>query len=128
MNRVIAALHAVDFRAAGLDNSGKAGNYFARQIDRWSGQADASTVPISRAMRRLMEWLQRHIPADGDDTTLGPWDYQLDNMTLHPTEPRIVAVLDRELSTLGHPLLSCSPSVSPPGSLKLHQLSVRLNA
>lgn len=103
MNRVIAALHAVDIAKAGLDNFGKSGNYFARQIARWSKQCSASTVPVGEAMTRLMAWLPERIPAD-DETTLVHGDFRLDNLVFHPTESRVLAVLDWELSTLGHPL------------------------
>ena len=103
MNRVIAALHAVDYRAVGLESYGKPGSYFARQIARWSRQCQASSLPVSVAMRSLMDWLPQHIPAD-DETTLVHGDFRLDNLIFHPTEPRVLAVLDWELSTLGHPL------------------------
>ena len=108
LNRVIASLHAVDFRAVGLETFGKAGNYFARQIERWTRQTAASTVPVPPAMRKLMDWLPEHVPADDDETTLIHGDYRLDNVILHPTEPRIIGVLDWELSTLGHPLADFS--------------------
>ena len=103
MNRVIAALHNVDYKAIGLEDYGKPGNYFARQISRWSKQYRASETEKIPAMERLMEWLPENIPA-GDETAIVHGDYRLDNLMLHPTEPRIVAVLDWELSTLGHPL------------------------
>ncbi|WP_396333197.1 phosphotransferase family protein [Burkholderia anthina] len=103
MNRVIAALHAVDIAKAGLDNFGKSGNYFARQIARWSKQCRASTIPVGTAMTRLMAWLPERIP-DDDETTLVHGDFRLDNLVFHPTESRVLAVLDWELSTLGHPL------------------------
>ena len=103
MNRVIAALHAVDPAAVGLADFGKPGNYFARQIFRWSRQCLESTLPMADAMRRLIEWLPEHIPP-GDDTTLVHGDFRLDNLIFHPTEPRAIGVLDWELSTLGHPL------------------------
>jgi aminoglycoside phosphotransferase (APT) family kinase protein len=108
LNRVIAALHAVDLRATGLENFGKTGNYFARQVERWSRQIAAATVPVPPALSRLAEWLPLHLPPDDGDTTLIHGDYRLDNVILHPTEPRIVAVLDWELSTLGHPLADLS--------------------
>jgi aminoglycoside phosphotransferase (APT) family kinase protein len=108
LNRVIAALHSVDFRAVGLATFGKEGNYFARQIDRWTRQTASSTVPVPRAMLRLMEWLPQHVPTEDDETTLIHGDYRLDNVILHPTEPRIIGVLDWELSTLGHPLADFS--------------------
>lgn len=107
MNRAIAALHSVDYAAAGLSSFGRPGNYFARQIGRWSRQCQESTLPLNDAMQRLMEWLPDHIPA-GDETTLVHGDYRLDNLLFHPTEPRVIGVLDWELSTLGHPLADFS--------------------
>lgn len=107
MNRVIAALHAVDYQAVGLESFGKPGNYFARQISRWSRQCRESTLPLGADMQRLMEWLPAHIPP-GDETTLVHGDYRLDNLLFHPTEPRVLGVLDWELSTLGHPLADFS--------------------
>ena len=103
MNRVIAALHAVDYAAVGLADYGKSGNYVGRQIARWSRQCREATVPVTPAMERLMDWLPEHLPAD-DETTLVHGDYRLDNLIFHPTEPRVIGVLDWELSTLGHPL------------------------
>jgi aminoglycoside phosphotransferase (APT) family kinase protein len=103
MNRVIAALHSVDYQAVGLGDYGKPGSYFARQIDRWSKQYRASETEKIPAMDNLMDWLPQHIPAD-DQTRIVHGDYRLDNVIFHPTEPRILAVLDWELSTLGHPL------------------------
>lgn len=103
MNRIIAALHGVDVAAVGLESYGKSGNYFQRQIGRWSQQCKASTLPVSGDMQRLMDWLPEHIPA-GDETTLVHGDYRLDNLIFHPVEPRVIGVLDWELSTLGHPL------------------------
>lgn len=107
MNRVIAALHSVDYAAADLAGFGRPGNYFARQISRWSRQCQESTLPVNDAVRRLMEWLPEHIPAS-DETTLVHGDYRLDNLVFHPTEPRVIGVLDWELSTLGHPLADFS--------------------
>ena len=103
MNRVIAALHKVDFAAVGLTDYGKAGNYFERQIGRWSQQYQNSAAQRIEAMDKLIEWLPKNIPA-GDETSIVHGDYRLDNMIFHPTENRVVAVLDWELSTLGHPL------------------------
>lgn len=108
LGRVMAALHAVDYRAVGLESFGKAGNYFARQIDRWTRQLTASTVPVPGALRNLMQWLPEHVPPGDDETTLIHGDFRLDNVILHPTEPRIIGVLDWELSTLGHPLADFS--------------------
>ncbi|MBC3935413.1 phosphotransferase [Undibacterium rugosum] len=107
LNRVIAQLHSLDYAAIGLADYGKPGNYFARQIDRWTKQYRASETETIEAMDRLIEWLPHHIPA-GDDTSIVHGDYRLDNMMFHPTEPRIMAVLDWELSTLGHPLADFS--------------------
>ncbi|MBV9931123.1 MAG: phosphotransferase [Alphaproteobacteria bacterium] len=106
MNATIAALHAIDPDAAGLGDYGKPGNYFERQISRWSkqylGDVEAGRV---KAMDRLVEWLPAHIPAAaGDESRVIHGDFRCDNMIFHPTEPRVVAVLDWELSTLGHPL------------------------
>jgi acyl-CoA dehydrogenase len=103
MNRVMAALHAVDYRAVGLESFGKPGSYFTRQIGRWTRQCQASSLPLSTDMRALMDWLPQHIPSD-DEATLVHGDFRLDNLVFHPTEPRVLAVLDWELSTLGHPM------------------------
>jgi aminoglycoside phosphotransferase (APT) family kinase protein len=103
LNRVIAALHLVDYQAIGLGDYGRPGNYFARQIDRWSRQYRASETEKIEAMDRLMGWLPAHMPPD-DETSLVHGDYRLDNVIFHPSEPRILAVLDWELSTLGNPL------------------------
>ena len=111
MNRVIAALHGVDVRAAGLADYGKPGNYFERQIGRWSKQYQASITEPIDAMDRLIEWLPAHIPPgarDASQVAIVHGDYRLDNLIFHPVEPRIVAVLDWELSTLGHPLADFS--------------------
>jgi aminoglycoside phosphotransferase (APT) family kinase protein len=109
MNATIAALHRIDPDAIGLGDYGKPGNYFERQIGRWSkqyeGDADAGRVP---AMDRLADWLPRNIPADASDSggeaRIIHGDFRCDNMVFHPVEPRVLAVLDWELSTLGHPL------------------------
>ena len=99
----LAALHTVDYAAVGLADYGKPGNYFARQIDRWTKQYKASeTKPIAE-MDLLIDWLAKSCPAD-DQTSIVHGDYRLDNMVIHATEPRVAAVLDWELSTLGNPL------------------------
>ena len=103
MNRVIAALHRVDPAAVGLADYGKPGNYLARQIDRWSRQYRASETERIESMDRLIEWLPANVPP-GDETSIVHGDYRIDNVVFHPTQPRILAVLDWELSTLGHPL------------------------
>jgi aminoglycoside phosphotransferase (APT) family kinase protein len=103
MNRVIAALHQVDYVKVGLADYGKPGNYIERQVARWTKQYRASETETMDAMDRLITWLPANIPP-GDETTIVHGDYRLDNMIFHPTEPRVLAVLDWELSTLGHPL------------------------
>ncbi len=103
MGRVMAALHSVDHVAVGLADYGRTGRYVERQIDRWSRQCCALTVPLDDDMRKLMDWLPAHVPP-GDETTLVHGDYRIDNLVFHPTEPRVIGVLDWELSTLGHPL------------------------
>jgi aminoglycoside phosphotransferase (APT) family kinase protein len=107
MSRVIARLHAIDYHAIGLETFGKPGNYFGRQIERWTKQYRMSETETIPEMERLMEWLPANIPA-GDETTIVHGDYRLDNMIFHPTEPRVLAVLDWELSTLGHPMADFS--------------------
>ncbi len=103
LNRVIAALHLVDYAAIGLGDFGRTGNYIERQVARWSKQYQMAGADRIDAMDRLIEWLPSHIP-DGDETSIVHGDYRLDNVIFHPSEPRILAVLDWELSTLGHPL------------------------
>jgi len=103
MNRVIAALHSVDYQAVGLGDYGRPGSYLERQIARWTKQYRASETERIEAMENLIEWLPKNIPA-GEETTLVHGDYRLDNTIFHPTEPRMLAVLDWELSTLGHPI------------------------
>lgn len=112
MTEVLARLHTVDWRAIGLEEFGKPGNYFARQIHRWSSQYRASETERIDAVERLIAWLPAHIPA-GDETTLVHGDFRLGNLLLHPTEPRIAAVLDWELSTLGHPLADLAYNCLP---------------
>ncbi len=125
MNRVIAALHQVDFVAVGLAGYGKPGNYFERQIARWTRQYQASITEPIDAMQRLIEWLPEHIPPsarDASQVSVVHGDYRLDNLVFHPTEPRVVAVLDWELSTLGHPLADfsyhCMAWHIPPGAFR----------
>ncbi len=103
MNRVIARLHCVDYTAAGLADFGKPGNYFERQIGRWTKQYRASETEKIEDMDKLIDWLPQHIPP-GEETAIVHGDYRLDNLIFHPTEPRILAILDWELATLGHPL------------------------
>jgi aminoglycoside phosphotransferase (APT) family kinase protein len=100
---ILARLHRVAFQAVGLEDFGRPGNYFARQIHRWTTQYRASETEKIEAMERLMVWLPENIPSD-DTVTLVHGDFRPGNMVVHPTEPRVLAVLDWELSTLGHPL------------------------
>ncbi|MCY1167349.1 putative aminoglycoside phosphotransferase [compost metagenome] len=107
MNRVISALHKVKFAERGLANYGKPGNYFERQIGRWSKQYVASITKPIPEMDSLMQWLPANMPASARDESMVSivhGDFRLDNLMFHPTEPRVLAVLDWELSTLGHPL------------------------
>ena len=111
MNRVLAALHNVEVKAVGLSDFGRPGNYFGRQIKRWSQQYQASITEPIPAMDRLMDWLPAHMPASALDETqvaIVHGDYRLDNLIFHPDEPRVIAVLDWELSTIGHPLADFS--------------------
>lgn len=110
-NRVIAALHTVKFAERGLANYGKPGNYFERQIGRWSKQYVASITQPIEEMDKLMAWLPANMPASARDenrVSIVHGDFRLDNLMFHPTEPRVIAVLDWELSTLGHPLADFS--------------------
>jgi len=122
MNRVMAALHTVKPSAIGLDGYGKPGNYFERQIGRWSKQYLASVTQPIPEMDQLMVWLPQNIPAMARDesmVTVVHGDYRLDNLMFDPAEPRVLAVLDWELSTLGHPLADfsyhCMSWHIPPG-------------
>jgi aminoglycoside phosphotransferase (APT) family kinase protein len=103
INRVIAALHSVDYRAVGLETYGRSSGYIQRQIERWSKQYRSSETERIEAMDHLIDWLPKNIPP-GDETTIVHGDFRIDNVIFHPTQPRILAVLDWELSTLGHPL------------------------
>ncbi|QHE85956.1 phosphotransferase family protein [Hydrogenophaga sp. BPS33] len=125
MNRVIAALHTVQPTAVGLGDYGKPGNYFERQIGRWSKQYQASITQPIPEMDRLMAWLPQNIPAMARDESMVSvvhGDYRLDNLMFHPQEPRVLAVLDWELSTLGHPLADfsyhCMSWHIPPGMFR----------
>lgn len=125
MNRVLCALHKVDFNRQGLANFGKPGNYFERQIARWSKQYDAAATQRIEEMDRLAEWLPAHIPVstrDNGKVSLVHGDFRMDNLMFHRTEPRVIAVLDWELSTLGHPLADlsyhCMTWHLPPGEFR----------
>ena len=103
VNETLAALHRTNYPAIGLEDYGVPGNYFERQISRWARQYRASETGQVASMDRLIDWLPDNIP-DDDSTSIVHGDFRLDNMILHPTEPRVIAVLDWELSTIGHPL------------------------
>jgi aminoglycoside phosphotransferase (APT) family kinase protein len=103
MNETLSRIHSVDWHALGLGDFGKPGNYMARQVGRWTKQYLASKTHEIDSMSHLIQWLPEHIPVD-DSTTVVHGDFRLENLIIHPTEPRVVAVLDWELSTLGHPL------------------------
>ncbi len=134
MNATLAQLHRVDYRAAGLEDYGKPGNYFERQIARWSQQYVASTPEILPAMQHLMDWLPANIPAPpassaasnstapnstapnstpAPESVIAHGDFRMENLLFHPTEPRVVAILDWELSTLGHPLADLAYNCMP---------------
>jgi aminoglycoside phosphotransferase (APT) family kinase protein len=105
MNRVIAALHGVDVAAVGLSDYGRPQDYLARQLDRWTRQYRASETERHEPMEQLIAWLQAHRPDDEPVATLVHGDFRIDNLIFHPEEPRVLAVLDWELSTLGQPLV-----------------------
>jgi aminoglycoside phosphotransferase (APT) family kinase protein len=121
LGRVIAALHQVDHQAVGLADYGKPGNYIQRQVARWTKQYKAAETEAIDAVDRLIEWLPVRIPP-GDETAIVHGDYRFDNVIFHPTEPRILAVLDWELSTLGHPAADfsyhCMSWHLPPGAFR----------
>jgi aminoglycoside phosphotransferase (APT) family kinase protein len=121
LNRVIALLHGINYQAVGLESFGKPGNYIERQVARWSKQYRASETERVEAMDNLIEWLPKNIPPE-TGTTVVHGDYRLDNVIFHPTEPRILAVLDWELSTLGDPLADfayhCMSWHIPPGQFR----------
>lgn len=112
MIRVLAALHSLDFAALGLADYGKPGNYFGRQIGRWSRQYAAAKTDEIPSMERLMQSLPGRVPED-DATCIVHGDYRMENMLFHPTKPRVTALLDWELSTLGHPLADLAYTCIP---------------
>ncbi len=115
----MARLHKVDYEAVGLADFGKPGNFLGRQIGRWSKQYEASKTGDNPSMDKLMAWLPENIPAGSDETTIAHGDFRLGNLMLHPERPEVVAVLDWELCTLGHPLSDlaycCIPYHLPSG-------------
>jgi len=121
LNSVISRLHSIDYRAVGLEDFGKPGSYIERQVGRWTKQYQASETQKIEAMDNLIAWLPRNIPPE-TGTTVVHGDYRLDNTIFHPAEPRILAVLDWELSTLGDPLADfayhCMSWHIPPGQFR----------
>ena len=103
MNETLVSLHGVDWQAIGLADYGKPGNYFSRQVARWARQYQSSKTRDIADIERLAAWLPANIPP-GDETAIAHGDFRLGNLMFHPTEPKVIAVLDWELSTLGHPL------------------------
>jgi len=120
MARVLAAIHKVDLSATGLSDYGRAGNYYRRQIDRWSKQYRQTETEQVEAMDALMAALDRACPEDDGQVCLVHGDYRLDNLLFHPDRPEIVAVLDWELSTTGHPYADLAAVIMqwqmPPGA------------
>jgi len=120
MNTVLAAIHNVDLSATGLNDYGPEGNYYRRQIDRWTKQYRASETETIPAMEELMAWLDTNIPADDGQRTLVHGDYRIDNMLFHKDRPEVAAVLDWELSTTGHPYADLAAVIMqwmmPPGT------------
>jgi aminoglycoside phosphotransferase (APT) family kinase protein len=112
MNDVLARLHRVDWKAVGLEGFGRTGSYITRQIHRWTQQYRASETERIEAMEHLIEWLPAHTPAH-EDTTVVHGDFRLGNTIVHPEEPRIIAVLDWELATLGNPLSDLAYNAMP---------------
>lgn len=112
MNEVLATLHSVDLEATGLTDYGRPGSYFARQIHRWTSQYRASETERIEAMEQLIEWLPAHVP-DEEPPAIVHGDFRPGNLIVHPTEPRVVAVLDWELSTLGSPLADLAYNCMP---------------
>jgi aminoglycoside phosphotransferase (APT) family kinase protein len=121
MADALARLHMADLAGIGLADFGRPGNYFARQIGRWSKQWESSRTRDNPAIDRLAEWLPLHVP-EGDESAICHGDFRLDNMVFHPTEPRVIGILDWELSTIGHPLAdlayNCLPYINPPEAFR----------
>ncbi len=121
MADALARLHMADWQAIGLSDFGRPGNYFARQIGRWSKQWEQSRTRDNPAIDKLAEWLPRHVP-ESDEVAICHGDFRLDNMVFHPSQPRVIGILDWELSTLGHPLAdlayNCLPYINPPEAFR----------
>lgn len=121
MADALARLHMADWRAIGLDGFGRPGNYFARQIGRWSKQWESSRTRDNPAIDKLAEWLPRHVP-DSEETAICHGDFRIDNMIFAPDAARVIGILDWELSTLGHPMAdlayNCLPYINPPEAFR----------
>jgi aminoglycoside phosphotransferase (APT) family kinase protein len=121
MNRVLAAIHAVDLTATGLTDYGPHGNYYQRQIDRWTKQYRATETDSLPEMDTLIDWLASNVPDDDGRITLVHGDYRMDNLLFAPDRPGCIAVLDWELSTLGHPFADLAAVIMqwglPPGDV-----------
>lgn len=121
MVEALARLHLADWRAIGLEGYGRPGNYFARQIGRWSKQWEVSRTRDNPGIDRLAEWLPGQVPGS-DEAAINHGDFRLDNMIFHPEEPRVIGILDWELSTIGHPLAdlayNCLPFYIPPAAFR----------
>ncbi|WP_137702748.1 phosphotransferase family protein [Marimonas lutisalis] len=120
MCRVLTTVHDVDIEAVGLSDYGPPGNYYERQINRWAKQYEASKTTELPEMDDLTDWLKSNIPPDDGQRTLVHGDYRIDNMLFHPQEPRVAALLDWELSTIGHPYADLAAVIMqwsmPPGT------------
>jgi aminoglycoside phosphotransferase (APT) family kinase protein len=118
MNRTLAALHKVDWRAVGLEGFGKPTSYVPRQVARWTKAYQATRTQTIEAMDKVMPWLARNVP-EGDEAAINHGDFRAENMVFHPTEPRVLGVLDWELATIGHPFpdlaYNCLPWNVPSG-------------
>jgi aminoglycoside phosphotransferase (APT) family kinase protein len=112
MNANLAALHDIDYHAAGLAEFGKADNYIARQVSRWSRNYQASATAPSAAMDGLISWLIENVPAD-EQATIVHGDYRLGNLVFHPSRPEVIAILDWEMATIGHPLADLAYNCLP---------------
>ena len=125
----LAALHNINYIEAGLENFGKPGNYYARQLKRWSSQYDASATQQLPAMEQLISWLQANLPEDDGQSSLIHGDYRLDNVIFCKGKPEIKAVLDWELATLGHPLADLAyycMALRLPGTDQIRGLGTRI--
>ena len=117
----LARLHMADWKGIGLETYGRPGNYFERQIGRWTKQWQGSRTRANPSIDHLAEWLPKHVP-DSEEIAICHGDFRIDNMIFHASEPRVIGILDWELSTLGHPLAdlayNCLPYINPPAAFR----------